>query len=252
MQTLLGKVALVTGGGSGIGRATALAFAKGGAKVVVAGRRVAEGEETVRLVLEHTSNAIFVQTDVTKAKSIEELMAAILEEYGHLDHAFNCAGIEGGLGPITELSEEEWDKTINTNLKGTWLSMRAEIPMMLQNGGGSIVNISSFAGVVGMPGSTIYAASENGVIGLTRAAAIEYARSGIRINSVTPGPVDTAMMDRFVGGSARAKAQLAAGTAIGRAGKPEEIASAVLWLAADTASFVTGHNLVVDGGYTVQ
>nr|MBA2680341.1 SDR family oxidoreductase [Ktedonobacteraceae bacterium] len=129
---------------------------------------------------------------------------------------------------------------------------RAEIPVMLRNGGGSIVNISSFAGVVGMPGATIYAASENGIIGLTRAAAIEYARAGIRINSVTPGPIDTAMMDRFVGGSPEAKAQLAASTALGRAGQPEEIASAVLWLAADTASFVTGHNLVVDGGYTVQ
>ncbi len=252
MQTLLGKVALVTGGGSGIGRATALAFARSGAKVVVAGRRITEGEETVHLILEQSGEAVFVQTDVTKSKSIEDLMLAVLEAYGHLDYAFNSAGTEGGLGPITELSEEEWDKTINTNLKGTWLAMRAEIPLMMRNGGGSIVNISSFAGVVGMPGATIYAASENGIIGLTKAAAIEYARSGIRINSVTPGPVDTAMMDRFVGGSPEAKAQLAASTALGRAGQPEEISSAVLWLAADTASFVTGHNLVVDGGYTVQ
>ncbi len=252
MQTLIGKVALVTGGGSGIGRATALAFARSGAKVVVAGRRVAEGEETVHLILEEASDAIFVQTDVTKSKSIEDLMVAIVDTYGHLDYAFNSAGTEGGLGPITELSEQEWDNTINTNLKGTWLSLRAEIPTMLRNGGGSIVNISSFAGIVGMPGSTIYAASENGIIGMTRAAAIEYARSGIRINVVTPGPIDTAMMNRFVGGSSEAKALLGASTALGRAGYPEEIASAVLWLAADTASFVTGHNLVVDGGYTAQ
>jgi NAD(P)-dependent dehydrogenase (short-subunit alcohol dehydrogenase family) len=246
-----GKVALVTGGTSGIGRAAALAFAREGARVVVAGRRSEAGEQTVQLIREAGGDALFVRTDVTQAAEVEALVNKTLAAYGRLDYAFNNAGTEGGLGPISELSEEQWDQTLAVNLKGTWLCLKYEIPAILKQGG-AIINNASILGTIGMPGMTIYAAAKSGIIGMTRAAAIEYAQAGVRINVISPGAIETDMLDRFAGGDAAVKAQLGASHPIGRAGRPEEIAAAVIWLASEAASFVTGHNLVVDGGYTAQ
>jgi NAD(P)-dependent dehydrogenase (short-subunit alcohol dehydrogenase family) len=251
MRNFEGKVVLVTGGTSGIGREAALAFAREGARVVVAGRRVAEGERTVQLIREAGGDALFVRTDVTQAAEVEALVNKALEAYGRLDVAFNNAGTEGALGPLTELPVEPWDETLAVNLKGTWLCLKYEIPAILKQGG-AIINNASVVGMVGLPGTTIYAAAKGGVISMTRAAALEYATAGIRINVVSPGVTDTDMLDRFTGGDEIAKARLGASQPIGRAARPREIAEAVLWLASDAASFVMGHNLVVDGGYTAQ
>jgi NAD(P)-dependent dehydrogenase (short-subunit alcohol dehydrogenase family) len=251
MSQFVGKVALVTGGSSGIGRAIALAFAREGAKVVLAGRRVEEGEETVHLIKQQAGDAHFVQTDVSKASDVEHLIQAVVTTYGRLDYAVNTAGTEGALGPITTLSEEGWERSIAINLKGTWLSLKAEVAAMLKQGG-AIVNIASALGMVGIPGMTIYAASKSGVIGLTKAAAIEYAKAGIRVNVVSPGPIDTTLLVRLAGGDQQAKNQMGNLIPLGRVGQPEEVAAAVIWLCSDAASFVTGHNLVVDGGYIAQ
>jgi NAD(P)-dependent dehydrogenase (short-subunit alcohol dehydrogenase family) len=251
MRQFEGKVALVTGGTSGIGRAAALAFAREGARVVVAGRRVEAGEQTVQLIREAGGDALFIRADVTQAAEVEALVNKALAAYGRLDYAFNNAGTEGGLGPMSGLSEEQWDQTVAINLKGTWLCLKYEIPAILKPGG-AIINNASILGTIGMPGTTIYAAAKSGIIGLTRAAAIEYAKAGVRINVISPGVIETDMLERFTGGDAAAKAQLGASHPLGRAGRPEEIAEAVIWLASEAASFVTGHNLVVDGGYTAQ
>jgi NAD(P)-dependent dehydrogenase (short-subunit alcohol dehydrogenase family) len=251
MSQFVGKVALVTGGTTGIGRAAALAFAREGAKVTLAGRRVAEGEETVHLIKQQAGDALFVQADVTKASDVEHLINAVVTTYGRLDYAVNSAGTQGAAGPISDLSEEDWERTININLKGTWLSLKAEVVAMLKQGG-AIVNIASAFGMVSAPGLTIYTASKSGVIGLTKAAAIEYAKAGIRVNAVSPGPVDTELLDRFAGGDQQVKNQQGSMIPLGRIGQPEEIAAAVIWLCSDAASFLTGHNLVIDGGYIVQ
>ncbi|HKF39288.1 MAG TPA: SDR family oxidoreductase [Ktedonobacteraceae bacterium] len=251
MSQFAGKVALVTGGTAGIGRATALAFAREGARVALAGRRVAEGEETVHLIKQLAGDALFVQVDVSEAGDVEHLIQAVVTTYGRLDYAVNNAGTEGALGPITTLSEDGWERTIAINLKGTWLSLKEEVVAMLKQGG-AIVNIASALGMVGIPGLTIYAASKSGVIGLTKAAAIEYAKAGIRVNVVSPGPIDTKTLVRFAGGDLQAKNQMGSTIPLGRVGQPEEIAAAVIWLCSDAASFVTGHNLVVDGGYIAQ
>jgi NAD(P)-dependent dehydrogenase (short-subunit alcohol dehydrogenase family) len=251
MSQFVGKVALVTGGTTGIGRATALAFAREGAKVALAGRRIAEGEETVYLIKQQGGDALFVQTDVTKASDVEHLINAVVTTYGRLDYAVNSAGTQGAAGPISALSEEDWERTININLKGTWLSLKAEVSAMLKQGG-VIVNVASAFGMVSAPGLTIYTASKSGVIGLTKAAAIEYAKAGIRVNVVSPGPIDTELLDRFVGGDQQVKKQQGSMIPLGRIGQPEEVAAAVIWLCSDAASFVTGHNLVVDGGYIAQ
>jgi NAD(P)-dependent dehydrogenase (short-subunit alcohol dehydrogenase family) len=251
MSRFAGKVALVTGGTAGIGRATALAFAREGAKVALAGRRVEEGEETVRFIKQQAGDALFVQADVSKASDVEHLIHAVVTTYGRLDYAVNIAGTEGALGPITTLSEDGWERTIAINLKGTWLSLKEEVAAMLKQGG-AIVNIASALGMVGIPGMTIYAASKSGVIGLTKAAAIEYAKAGIRVNVVSPGPIDTKLLVRLAGGFQQAKNQMESIIPLGRVGQPEEVAAAVIWLCSDAASFVTGHNLVVDGGYIAQ
>jgi NAD(P)-dependent dehydrogenase (short-subunit alcohol dehydrogenase family) len=252
MNEFQGKVALVTGGTSGIGRAAAIAYAREGANVVVAGRRVAEGEETVRLVRSQGREAIFVPTDVAQEQQVKSLIARTLERFGRLDFAFNNAGIEQAPTPFLEQTMETYDQVMDINVKGVWLSMKYEIPAMLKSGGGSIVNTSSGLGVIGMPGIEIYVASKHAVIGLTKSAALEFGKQGIRVNAVLPAAIDTEMFQRFVGENSEFRTQATALHPIGRIGKSEEIADAAIWLSSTKSSFVTGHSLLVDGGFTAQ
>lgn len=247
--TLDGKVAVVTGGTSGIGHETAILFAKAGAKVVVAGRREAEGEETVAKIREEGAEALFVRTDVSKAADVETLIQRTVTEYGHLDIAFNNAGIEGAFGPIIRQSEEDFDRTISVNLKGVWLCLKYEIRQMLKQGaGGAIVNMASVLGLVGSAGVSGYSASKHGVIGLTKTAALENAKAGIRVNAVCPGFVETPMSDRTLRIPAARKYAVSCHP-IGRLGTSTEIAQAVLWMCSDQASFMTGEALALDGGF---
>jgi NAD(P)-dependent dehydrogenase (short-subunit alcohol dehydrogenase family) len=243
-----GKVALVTGASSGIGRATAIAFARVGAKVVAASRRIAEGEETVRRIQEAGGEAIFVQTDISKAPEVEALVNKTLDTYGGLDCACNNAG-RAIFKPLIEMPEEDWNQMFDVNLKGMWLCLKCEISTMLKHKGGAIVNVASVGGVIGAPGTAAYSATKGGVIALTRAAAVEYAKSGIRLNIISPGSIETDMLANV---PTDLLAQVAAGHPVGRIGKPEEVAEAVIWLCSDVASFVTGHNMIIDGGYTAQ
>jgi NAD(P)-dependent dehydrogenase (short-subunit alcohol dehydrogenase family) len=246
---LRGKVAIVTGGTSGIGRDTAVLFAKSGVKVVVAGRREVEGKETMDLVRAAGSDGLFVKTDVSQGGQVEALVHKTVEKFGRVDIAFNNAGIEGVLIPIVEQSEEDWDRTIDINLKGVWLCLKYEIRQMLkQGGGGAIVNMASVAGLIGSPGFATYCASKHGVMGLTKSAALETARSGIRINVVCPAVIETPMGERIFG--APDVRPYAVGLhPIGRFGRPMEIAEAVVWMCSDRASFMTGQSLVLDGGF---
>lgn len=250
MNEFEGKVALVTGGGSGIGRATALAFAREGAKVVIADRDVQRAEEIVSIIRDAGGAASFRRTDVSVAADVEALVDYTVTTYGRLDLAFNNAGIEGGVKPLADQTEANFDAVMNVNVKGVWLSMKYEISRMLKQGSGAIVNSSSVAGVVGFPGIGIYAASKHAVIGLTKTAALEYSAHGIRVNAVSPAAIDTEMIDRLADGMNTKKANLAPLHPIGRIGRAEEVAEAVLWLCSSKASFVTGHSLVVDGGFT--
>ena len=233
------KVAIVTGGNSGIGRATAVALAKEGVKVSIAARRAKEGEETVRLVKEAGSEGIFVKTDVANEDDVRSLVEKTVKTYGRLDYAFNNAGIEETMTPLVEQTSNVFDQIMNVNAKGVWLSMKYEIPQMIRTGGGAIVNTSSMAGLMGFPQTPIYVASKHAVLGLTKSAALEYAKSGIRINAVAPGGVETDLSKRTG----------VVEHPIGRIAYPEEIANAVVWLLSDKASFVLGHTLLVDGGY---
>ena len=243
------KVGLVTGGTSGIGRDTAILFAKAGAKVVVSGRRELEGAETVEMIRASGGDGLFVKADVSKASEVEALIRKVVERFGRLDVAFNNAGIEGVWVPIVRQSEEDWDRTININLKGVWLCLKYEIRQMLQQGGGgAIVNMASITGLIGSSGAGAYSASKHGVIGLTKTAALENAKSGIRINAVCPGAIETAMADRIFGAPQVHKFVLGCHP-IGRFGRPAEIAEAVLWMCSDRASFMTGQSLVLDGGF---
>jgi len=246
---LKGKVGLVTGGTSGIGRETAVLFATAGAKVVVAGRRMPEGEETIELVRAAGSEGLFVKADVSKGSEVETLVQKTVERFGRLDMAFNNAGTEGIWSPIVRQSEEDWDRIIAINLKGVWLSLKYEIRQMLkQGGGGTIVNMSSVTGLVGGVGAAAYSASKHGVIGLTKTAALENAKSGIRINAVCPGFTETPMTDRLFRIPTVEKHLLSCHP-IGRFGKPTEIAEAVVWMCSDRSSFMTGQALVLDGGF---
>jgi NAD(P)-dependent dehydrogenase (short-subunit alcohol dehydrogenase family) len=245
---LQGKVAFITGGTTGIGRDTAVLFAKHGAKVVITGRREAEGNETIALVKAAGGEGLFVKSDVSKSADVHSAVQKTVEKFGRLDLAFNNAGIEGNWKPIIEQTEEDWDTVIDINLKGTWLCLKLEIQQMLkQGGGGAIVNMSSVAGLMGAGGAGVYVASKHGVIGLTRTAALEYATKGIRVNAVCPAVIETAMADRAFGDPAVSK-RILAQHPIGRFGKPMEIAEAVLWLCSNKSSFMTGHYIVLDGG----
>ena len=244
-----GKVALVTGGTSGIGRETAVLFGKRGARVVVAGRRVNEGKETVALIHNAGGEGIFVQTDVSQASQVKAVVEKTVEAFGGLDYAFNNAGTEGQWVPIVEQSEEDWDRTIDINLKGTWLCLKFEMQQMLkQDRGGAIVNMASVAGFIGGHGVATYSASKHGVMGLTKSAALEVAKSGIRVNVVCPAVIETAMADRLFGLPDANKRSLGLHP-IGRFGKPIEVAEAVVWMCSDAASFMTGQSLVLDGGF---
>src|SRR6266849_1541602 len=246
---LHGKVAIVTGGTSGIGRDAPVLFAKSGAKVVVAGRREAEGMETIDLIRAAGGDGLFVKTDVSKAAEVQSLVQKTVEKYGRLDIAFNNAGIEGSWISIADQSEEEWDRTIDINLKGTWLCLKFEIQQMLkQGGGGAIVNMASVAGLIGSAGAATYCASKHGVMALTKSAALETARSGIRVNVVCPAVIETPMGERLFGAPEMKKFALGLHP-IGRFGTPMEIAEAVLWMCSDRASFMTGQSMVLDGGF---
>jgi len=247
-----GKVALVTGGGSGIGRATSLALAQEGATVVVSDIVVAGGEETVRMIKDAGGKASFIKADVSKNAEVEALIKKAVETYGRLDCAFNNAGIEGDMASTVDCSEENWDRTIAINLTGVWLCMKHEIPQMLKQGSGAIVNTASVAGLVGFQGLSAYVASKHGVNGLTKTAALEYAKQGIRVNAVCPGVIHTPMVDRLFKSQPGAGETIAAMEPVGRLGKPEEIAAAVVWLCSDAASFVTGLPMAVDGGLIAQ
>jgi len=247
-----GKIALVTGGGSGIGRATALTFAREGAKVVVADVVVDGGEETVRLIKAAGGEAMFVKADMAKAAEVEAMVQKAVATYGRLDCAHNNAGIEGATGRTADYREEDWDRVISINLTGVWFCLKYEIAQMLKQGGGAIVNTASDAGLLGVPQMPAYVASKHGVVGLTKTAALEYAKAGIRVNAVCPGVIKTPMVDRITGQRAGRAERMAAAEPVGRMGKPEEIAEAVVWLCSDAASFVTGLPMPVDGGIIAQ
>ena len=248
-----GKVAFVTGAANGIGRATALAFAREGASVVVADVSEQGNQETARMIEEQGGRALAVRCDVTRPEDVKVALDKTIETFRRLNFAFNNAGIEPKKpAPTADYDEEEWNRIIDIDLRGVFLCMKYEIPLILKQGGGAIVNTSSGAGIIGIKGSPAYTAAKHGVIGLTRAAALDYAAQDIRINAVCPGYIDTPMMARFTGGTAEGRARVIAEEPIGRMGRPEEIANAVLWLCSDAASFTVGHALIVDGGQTVQ
>jgi NAD(P)-dependent dehydrogenase (short-subunit alcohol dehydrogenase family) len=243
------KVAIVTGGSSGIGRATAIALAKEGANITVAARRASEGDETVQLINETGREGMFVKTDVANENDVRSLVKKTVDRYGRLDYAFNNAGLEEIMTPFLDQTSEKFDQIMNTNVKGVWLSMKYEIPEMIKSGGGAIVNNSSVGGIMGVPQMSIYVASKHAVLGLTKSAALEFANSGIRVNAIAPGGVKTDMIKRM--GEENNQFSLDTLTSlhpIGRIADPKEIANAVAWLLSDKASFVLGHTLLVDGG----
>jgi len=250
-----GKVAFVTGAGGGIGRTTALAFARAGASVVATDVSEQNNQETARMIEETGGRALAIRCDVSRAEDVKTALEKTIETFGRLDAAFNNAGVEQLPKAMVDVTEDEWNRIMSIDLRGVFLCMKYEIPLMLKQGGGTIVNTSSGAGVRAFKDQAAYVAAKHGVIGLTKAAALDYASQNIRINAVCPGIVDTPMMDRFGGGTADGKQRELAGAAaaepIGRAGKPEEIATAVLWLCSDAASFVVGSAIVVDGGHSL-
>ncbi|MBV8274260.1 MAG: SDR family oxidoreductase [Verrucomicrobia bacterium] len=268
-----GKVALVTGAGTGIGRASAILFAREGAKVVVADIAVDAGTETVRLIKEGGGEARFVATDVSRSEQVQALVEQAVSAYGRLDIAHNNAGTEGPIARIADCPELDWDRTIAVNLKGVWLSMKYEIPAMLKVGSGVIVNTASVAGLAGVSQLSAYTASKHGVVGLTKAAALEYRRFGIRVNAVCPGLIHTPMIERAantklesdlsprwkpIGPLLKAMQRLGIRAvaptqkAAGRLGEAGEVAEAVIWLCSDAASFVNGHAMAIDGGYLAK
>jgi NAD(P)-dependent dehydrogenase (short-subunit alcohol dehydrogenase family) len=252
-RSFAGKVAFVTGAASGIGRAAALAFAREGAGVVAADVSEHDNKETARMIEKQGGRAVAIRCDVTRAADVKTALDETVNVFGRLDFAFNNAGVEPRKSvPTADFEEEEWDRIVDTNLRGVFLCMKYEIPLILKQGGGAVVNTSSGAGVIGIKGSPAYTAAKHGVIGLTRAAALDYAAQGVRVNAICPGYIDTPMMGRFTGGTAEGRAKVIAEEPVGRMGKPEEIAAAVVWLCSDAAAFMVGHAMVIDGGQTVQ
>jgi NAD(P)-dependent dehydrogenase (short-subunit alcohol dehydrogenase family) len=244
-----GKTALVTGGSFGIGKATAIAFARGGANVVVADW--VEDADTVNQITSEGGKAIFVKCDVSSVEDVKHMVEQTVKHFGTLDYAFNNAGIEGVPMPTHECTTENWDRIMNINLRGAWLCMKYELEVMHKQGSGCIVNNASIAGLVGMANIPAYAASKHGLIGLTKVAALENGRLGIRVNAVAPGVIRTPMIDRFTGHNKEVEKAFADAKPMGRIGEPEEVASGVLWLCSQGSSFVTGHILTIDGGWVV-
>jgi NAD(P)-dependent dehydrogenase (short-subunit alcohol dehydrogenase family) len=246
-----GKVAFVTGAASGIGRATALAFAREGANVVVADIDQRGSQDTAGAIEDLGGQALAVVCDVTRSEDVQTALTRTVERFGRLDYAFNNAGAEQRPKLTADVTEEEWDRIITINLRSVFLCLKYEIPLMLQRGGGAIVNTSSGAGIKVFGRGAAYAAAKHGVVGLTKDAALDYASSNIRINVICPGIIDTEMMDRFTGGTPEERDRVIAQEPIGRMGRPDEIAATVVWLCSDAASFVTGHAMVADGGQTL-
>ena len=246
---LEGKVSLITGGGSGIGKASALAFAREGSKVVVADVNVEGGEQTVRLIQDTGGEATFVRADVSISSDVSDMVSHAVQTYNGLDCAFNNAGVSGGPGRVHEYTEENWSRVLNINLTGVWLCMKYEIIQMLNQGGGAIVNTASVMGLVGGSRSPAYGATKHGVVGLTKTAAVDYAREAIRVNAVCPGYIRTPMIEQGVLLDPGGEERVVSRHPMHRLGTPEEIAEAVVWLCSDAASFVTGHAMAVDGGY---
>ncbi len=250
--TFADKTALITGAGSGIGRAAALAFARAGANVVVADIDPNAGAETIAQIEAEAGTALFVVANVSQPEAVENMVTATVNAYGSLDCAFNNAGIQGELSQTADCSEENWDRIIGINLKGVWLCMKYQITQMLKQGGGAIVNNASNFGLVGSGGMPAYSASKHGVIGLTKTAALEYAQTGVRVNAVCPGPVQTPLVDKILAGQPDIIDTIISREPVGRMGDPEEIADAVVWLCSSQASFVVGAALSVDGGFVAQ
>ena len=252
-KKLAGKVALVTGGGGGIGRATALAFAREGAKVAVVDIDIRGADEVVGAIRALGGEALGIETDVSKSDQVVAMIAKVVARFGRLDVAFNNAGIDVEHEPLAKATEETFDKLMSVNVKGTWLCLKHEILQMLeQGGGGAIVNTASIGGLIGAPRQPIYGTTKHAVLGMTKAAAVEYGRKGIRINAVCPGVIRTPMMERAIERDPRRKAYIEQAHPIGRVGEPEDIAAAVVFLSSDDASFMIGHSMVVDGGYTAR
>ncbi len=251
---LEGKTALVTGGGSGIGRAASLAYAREGARVVAVDLNTEGGEETVQMIKEAGGEAILVHADVSDPSGTQLMVDRAVAAYGSLDCAFNNAGVAGGRERrlTADYDEEDWDRVIGINLKGVWLSMKAEIPQMLKQGSGAIVNTASIMGLIAAQGSVAYMAAKHGVVGLTKAAALEYAGDNIRVNAVCPGYIDTPLLQPVLAAHEGFEQRVVSRHPVGRLGRPEEIAEAVIWLSSPAASFVTGHSMAVDGGYVAQ
>ena len=256
MGMVSGKVAIVTGAGAGIGRATALKFAAEGAKVAISDVNVEGGEETADLIRKQGGDAFFTAADVANPADVDALVAKTVERFGRLDCACNNAGIEGKIAPFAEQPLDNFDRIIAVNLRGVFLCLQAEIRQMLKNGGGAIVNLASVAGLIGFPGLAPYVASKHGVNGLTKNAALEYGKLGIRVNSVCPGGIDTRMLDSLAaqstGGKATSRELMNPMHPIGRIGTPDEVAELIVWLCSDRASFMTGTNIPVDGGFVAQ
>ena len=245
-----GRTALVIGGTTGIGRATAVCFAKAGANVVIAGLGAADGRQTEAEVTAVGAQALFIEADVTRESDVRDVMTRAIERFGRIHAAVNNAGIEGRFGPVQDATSDDFDRIIGVNLKGVWLGLKYQVPHMLEQGGGAIVNTSSSAGVTGIPMVALYTASKHAVVGLTKASALELATSNIRVNAVAPGPVNTGLLHRMIEGKIDASV-IASQVPMRRISEPEETARAIVWLCSDAASYVTGHTLVVDGGLTV-
>jgi NAD(P)-dependent dehydrogenase (short-subunit alcohol dehydrogenase family) len=253
MNMFKDKVALITGAASGIGRDTAIAFAEKGAAVVISDVDADGLEETAKRIKDKEGEVTVIITDVSKEPEVKSMIEKIVDTYGRLDVACNNAGVGGELAPTADYTSEQWDRVINVNLRGQWLCMKYQIPAMLNNEGGSIVNIASILGKVGFANAPAYVASKHGLVGLTKAASLEYSSQGVRVNAVAPAFIETAMLEQAGLTTDPEKKQMLVNMhPIGRLGQPREVADAIVWIASDEASFVTGHTLLVDGGYISQ